>query len=537
MLFGLMSIFGNGVVSGWTVAISEAFKVSIGEGFGNINFMSGRTTFPATLSDLPANSTVYIYARTKARTTFTEEVSFVFHSSATLAEADFNFLLLAKVTTGTVGVESVDNTVRQEIGFIELIKASIRLHKHRGGSLNPSKIDLASEVKGQLPAFRIADFDAEKITTGTFDLARMPLLDHQDLDNVGLLTHPQLDTFVKTIEASNTELFGEIGTANLLQLIIAAKLIYEDPDSAFFTGTEIDENMINEFAVIPGITPNARIDFDNSTADIDVEQHYVKGIPPTTGTSFFVTFDTALAWSAQILDKLLISGDSVVLAFDEDNDITTEVIEGFESATEPNQDLTDTGTGLFTEENIIQVDQASLESESSSSNVTDGFYSGEFTHRKSFRIQFVKNFSPARDWSTFDSFNYNVKCLDQLHGAVKMYFTDSEDNKSPDFTILDKDETTDDATGSFAFRTIDLTTFNTNSITSIVIYSDDHTTNFSYFIDNMNIQRALLLPEEGTLKVRYSTGAAVVFSVLEWTSTEPSGTELEVRARAAKLIF
>lgn len=534
MLFGLMSIFGNGVVSGWAVAAGEAFSVSISEGFGNINFMSGRITFPATLNNLPSNSTVYIYARTKARTTFTEEVEFLFHSSATLAEADFNFLLLSRVTTGAAGVESIDNTVRQEIGFIELIKAAIRLHKHRGGSLNPTKIDLASEVKGQLPSFRIADFDAEKISTGTLDLSRIPLLDHQDLQNAGLLTHPQLDTFVKTLEASNTELFGEIGTANLLQLILAAKLIYEDPDSAFFTGSLIDENMINEFAVIPGITPNDRIDFDNSTANIDVVQHFVQGVPPTTGTSFYVTYDTALAWQAQILDKLSISGNSVILAFDENQDVTTEIIEGFESATAPNEDLTDSGSGLFLEQSVIQVDNTTIESESSSTNTTEGFYSGEFSHQQSIRVQFVKEFTPARDWSTFDSFNYDVKCTTAIHGAVKLYFTDSSGNKSPDFTILDEDETTDDASSSFEFRTIDLTTIPfANDIKSFVIYSDDHTTEFVYFLDNINIQRALLLPEEGTLKVRYSSGASVIFSTLEWTSTEPPGTELEVRARAA----
>jgi len=533
MLFGLMSVFGNGVVNGWTVAAGESFSVSISEGFGNINFMSGRTTFPFTLSNLPTNSTVYVYAKTKARTSFAEEVEFLFHSSPTLSEADFNFLLLAKVTTGAVSIESVDNTVRREIGFIELIKAAIRLHKHRGGSLNPSKIDLASEVKGQLPSFRIADFDAEKITTGTLDLARMPLLDHQDLQNVGLLTHPQLDTFVKTLEASNTELFGEIGTANLLQLIIATKLIYEDPDSAFFTGTQIDENMINEFAVIPGITPNDRIDFDNSTANIDLEQHFVQGVPPTTGTSFFVTFDTALAWSAQSLEKLSIAADSVVLAFDEEQDVTTEIIEGFESATDSDQDLTQTGSDLFTEENVLQadLDLATVKSERSATNTTEGGFSGEFSHRKSLRVQFVKEFSPARDWSTFDSFNYDVKTLSQTHGAVKLYFMDSSgDNKSPDFTVLEQDEITD----NFEFRTIDLSTIPfADDIASFVIYSDDHTNDFSYFIDNINIQRAILLPEEGTLKVRYSSGAPVVFSVLEWTSTEPPGTELEVRARVA----
>lgn len=530
MLFGLMSIFGNGVVSGWTVAAEEAFVVSISEGYGNINFMAGRSTFPTTLRNLPASTTVYIYVHTQARTSFTEEVEFVWHQSATLAETDFNFLLLAQVVVGATGIESVDNTVRQEIGFIELIQAAIRLHKHRGGSLNPSKIDLESEVKGQLPSFRIADFDAEKITTGTLDLARIPLLDHQDLDNVGLLTHPQLDTFVKTLEASNTELFGEIGTANLLQLIIAAKLIYEDPDSAFYTGNQIDEFMINEFAVIPGITTNDRIDFDNSTAEISLEEHYIRGVPPTTGTSFFVTYDTALAWQSQTLENLLVSGDSVVLDFDEENPTTIQMVEGFESATEPNQDLTDSGSGLFKEEVRVLADSATIESEASSTNVTEGFYAGEFSHTQSFRVQFVKEYSSSEDWSSFDSFFYDVKCLSQVHGSVKLFFSDSSGNESPHYSVLEQDQVTDD----FETRRIDLSTIAfANDIKKFTIYSDDHVNQFTYVIDNVHLQRAILLPEEGTLKVRYSAGAPVVFSTIEWTSTEPAGTELEVRARAA----
>jgi len=536
MLFGLMSIFGNGVVSGWTVAAEEAFAVSISEGFGNINFMAGRTTFPFTLRELPANSVVYIYAKTRQRTSFTEEVEFIFDGSSTLAETDLNFLLLAKVTTGNVSVESVDNSVRQEIGFIELIKAAIRLHKHRGGSLNPSKIDLASEVKGQIPSFRIADFDAEKITTGTFDLERIPLLDHQDLQNVGLLTHPQLDTFVKTLEASNTELFGEIGTANLLQLIIAAKLIYEDPESSFFTGTQIDENMINEFAVIPGITSNDRIDFDNTTAEVDLEQHFIKGVPPTTGTSFFVNFDTALAWNGQTLTNLLVVGDSLSLAFDPDQTTTTTIVEGFESASEPNQDLTDSGTGLFTEQTLVIVDSASVQSETSSSNVTGGFFSGKFSHEQSFRVQFVKEFSTGQDWTDFDTFKLDIKANPTTHKAVKFFFADSQytpqggGTKSVDYSLLEEDQ----STSGFETRTVDLTELSfRDDIKSIVIFSDDHSNTFEYFIDSMRIEKAVLLPEEGTMKLRYSSGGPVTFSTLEWTSTEPPGTEIEVRARAA----
>ena len=537
-LFGLMSIFGNGVVDGWVVAAEEAFRLNISEGFGNINFTSGKTTFPVTLSNIPANSTVYIYAKTRARTTFTEEIEFIFDLSATLAENNLNFLILAKVTTGNLSIESVDNTFRQEIAFIELINAAIRLHKHRGGSLNPSKIDLANEVKGQLPSFRIADFDAEKINTGTLDLYRMPLFDHQDLANVGLLTHPQLDTFVKTLEANNTELFGEIGTSNMLQLIIFAKLVYEDPDSAFFTGTQPDENMTNEFVVIPGITTNDRIDFDNSTAEINLIEHFIKGIPPTSGTSFFVNYDTALAWNAQTLSDLIVVADTVAMAFDPSNTTTTTVVEGFESATASNQNLTDDdGTGLFEEQTVVIVNEATIESNSNSTNVTEGFFSGKFKHQQSFRVQFVKNFSTAQDWTNFDQFSLNVKCNSDNHGPVNLFFVGSDYNfengtgtVSPDFSILAQNE----STNNFEVREIDLTTITfIDNIKAIVIYSDDHTTDFTYFIDNMVIQKAILLPEEGTMNLVYSAGSQVTFSTLTWTSTEPSGTEIEVRARAA----
>ncbi|MHA2279304.1 MAG: hypothetical protein ACXAC5_00225 [Promethearchaeota archaeon] len=339
------------------------------------------------------------------------------------------------------------------------------------------------------------------------------------------------------MEASNTELFGEIGTANLLQLIIAAKLIYEDPDSAFFTGSQIDENMINELVVIPGITSNDRIDFDNTTAEVDLEQHFIKGVPPTTGTSFFVNYDTALAWLAQSLENLLVTGNSLALAFDPDQTTTTTIVEGFESATENNQDLTDSGTGLFDEQTVVLVDSATIESSTSSTNVTEGFFSGEFKHQQSFRVQFVKSFNTAQDWTDFDLFSLDIKCLSAVHGSVKMFFAASDFNlstltgtKSPDLSLLAQDQ----ITGNFEARDVDLTTIPfRNDIKHIVIFSDDHTNNFTYFIDNMHIEKAVLLPEEGTMKLRYAAGAPVTFSTLEWTSTEPPGTEIEVRARAA----
>lgn len=536
-LFGLMSVFGNGVISGWTVTAEEAFKLSISEGQANINYTSARTQFPQNISNVPPNTIRYVYARIKESTGFDESVEFFLSNNKNLTTP--GFLLISKVTTGTNSIEAIDDTVRQNIGFLELIRAAINQHKHRGGANNPSKIDLSTEVKGQLPAFRIADFDAEKITTGTFDLSRIPLIDHQDLENVGLLTHPQLDTFVKTLESNNKELFGEIGASNLLQMIIAMKFIHDDSDSAFyFADRKVDETMINEFAVIPGITPNSYIDFDNTTAEVNLENHYIKGVPPTTGTSFYVRYNTDLAWnSAYSRDRLIVSGDTVTLAFNEDDESNIITIEGFESATTPGENLSTGGQELFRKETVLLSDSSGVTANSSATNVVEGFYSGKFSHQQSFRSQFVKEFTEAQDWTTYDSFIVNIKSLSAQHGSVKMYLESDTGVKSSDFVLLEQNEVTqnDDPTANnFEMRIVDLSLISfRDQVKKIVIFSDDLSNPFSFFVDYINIQRAILLPEDGRIVLRYSSSGSLTFSNIQWTSIEPSGTSIDVRVRAA----
>lgn len=539
-LYGLMSIFGNGVISGWNVTAASTFGISISEGYGNINFTAGRSEFPASISDIPPNSINYVYARIKERTRFTEDLEFILSPVKNLE--DPHFLLLAEVITGPLSIERIDNAIRQEITFLELIKSAIKAHKHRGGTQNPSKINLTSEVYGQLPAFRIADFDAEKITTGTFDLSTMPLIDHQDLKNIGILPHAGLDTFVKTIETSNKELFGELVTSNLLQLILAAKLIYDDPSSEFYSNDKIfDQNMINMISVIPGVTPDSFIDFDNTTATINLENNYIEGVPPTTGTSFYVNYDTDLAWeSSYSRDNVLIVGNSVTLAFNEDDESNTILLEGFESATNPNQNLSSSDSDsleLFKKETVITVDNAKITSNSVATDVIEGFYSGKFNHQQSFRVQYKKEFTSAQDWSTYDSFTLYIKCLSSIHGSVKIFFYDSTGEKSTEFVILDEDEVTsndDPAENNFELRVINTSQIAFRSdIKGFVILSDDTDNPFHFFVDYISIQRAVLLPESGTIVLRYSTSNQVTFSQIDWSSIEPNGTEIRVRARSA----
>lgn len=539
-LYGLMSIFGNGVIDGWVVSSSESFSVEVSEGYGNINYIASRTEFPESIDNLTPNSVTYIYAKNTRSTLYDEGISFVTSSNSQIA--DPNFLLLAKVTVGNAAVDSVDNSVRTEIGFWELIKAAIRQHKHRGGSLYPSKIDLSSEVKGQLPSFRIADFDAEKITSGTFNLKQMPFIDHQDLQNVGLLTHSQLDSFVKSLELSNKELFGEIGTSNLLQLIIAVKLIYEDPSSPYYITNMVDENMINELVVIPGITPNNRIDFDHTTAIVDLDNHEIRGVPPVSGTSFYVNYDSALAWnSAFLLQDVVISGDYVTLAFTDPSQADRLNIEGFESASCPGQILSANGTStpctstsLFEKQIVPLGDTANITANANALDVVDGFYAGKFSHQQGFRIQYVKSYEVVQDWTNYETFSYYIKCLDQIHGEVKIYFQgETDDDKSIEYTLLDSNYVTS-GTNGYEARQIDLTLIPfIDRIKKFVIYSDDITNPFTFSIDKIQLQRATLLPDSGVVKLRYSSNTSIVFSTIDWNSSEPSETSITVRARAS----
>lgn len=537
-IYGLFSIFGNGVINGWTVTTSGTFEISVSEGWGNINFISGRTEFPEVISDIPPNSINYVYAKLRNRTLFSEDIEFVLTQDGSIT--DPNFLLLAEVVTNGTTVSTINNNVRQEIGFLELIKDVIKNHKHRGGSLHPSKIDLQSEVTGQLPSFRIADLDTEKITSGVLDLGRLPIINHQDLDNVGILTHPQLDTFVKTLEVNNKELFGEIGSSVAIQLILSMKYIYDDVDSPFyFSPRTVDKYMSNLLTVIPGITPENRIDTANSTANISTVEKFIGGIVPSSGTSFYVTYNTDSAWnSASSKENVIIVSDTVSLAFTEDND-SILTIENFESATTSNQSLTGTSSTvkLFDKQTVVVSDSADIYANTTALDVLEGFFSGKFSHKQNVRVQYVKNFNEVQDWSGYNSFVTNVKCLDSIHGSVKVYFFDADGKKSVDFTILDEDEVTENddlLANNFESRIVSVSQISFRSkVKGFVIYSDDTTSEFSFLIDYITLQKDVALPEDGKIVLRYSTSNQVVFSVLQWTSTEPDGTSINVRARAA----
>ena len=222
-LYGMYNIFGNGVIDGFNVSDAgfqgeDGISVNISQGTGIINFIAAQNEVPGTVNGLPPNSVVEIYAEIVGSTYLDRGVVFSY-SELPVPGA----IKIALVSTGADNIVFIDNSVRDLIGFEEIIQEAIDAHKHRG---TPSKIDLVEEVRNQLPGSRLEGIDASKVVSGRFDVDRIPLVDHNDLEHNGMLTHAALDSFVRTFSQNNKELLGEINSVNLLKMIIFHK--YKD---------------------------------------------------------------------------------------------------------------------------------------------------------------------------------------------------------------------------------------------------------------------------------------------------------------------
>ena len=157
-LYGLYSIFGSGVISGWVVQNPlvqdpNNITINITAGMGIVNYYAAETLFDTILSGLPANQTLYVFAQTTGLTATTSAVTFIYSQSLYVSQA----VLLAVVVTSNNGIVSIDTSVATQIGFQAVIDQEIAKHHHRG---SPTKIDLATETKGQLPGNKLGNMSA-----------------------------------------------------------------------------------------------------------------------------------------------------------------------------------------------------------------------------------------------------------------------------------------------------------------------------------------------------------------------------------------
>tara|TARA_B100000614_G_scaffold262909_1_gene300831 strand:+ start:315691 stop:319212 length:3522 start_codon:yes stop_codon:yes gene_type:complete len=521
-LYGLYTIFGNGVIRGWNLQEPEdaiqqnSISVTVTPGIGIIGLLATETTLPEVVQDLPSNDTVDIWAILTGGTINNRDVQFIWSRTAPSDSA----VRLGRVATGSNEIVSIDSSFRDEIGFIELIKEEIAKHKHRG---TPTKIDLQQETRNQLPGARMEDFDASKIISGRFDVERIPKLDHNDLENNGLLTHAALDSFVRTITAGNRELLGEVGSVNLMRLLTSWKYKYPI----------IDDGFINSMTVIPGVTDSRFIDFDASTAWIDLSSQCISGRPTSIGQIRSIIWETTTAFlTAYDRNLVTIANDQVFLTR---GGSSAQFIENFEQVTSGGQNI----PGFTTATQVISDDLEVISNDSDGFR-TQGFYGGEFKTDRSFRAIYTKTINVNKDWSLFDELVVDVKSLAITHGSVYMYFVheeaDGTEVKSQDYLLLGPDEITsnpDPNANGFEQRSFSIANATRGNVSRLVFYTDDIVTKHKFYIDNIFLRNQALFPPEGFIRFRFSSGVPVTFSSLIWESEEPDGTELRVRIRTA----
>jgi len=523
-LYGLYNVFGNGVISGWNVTDAgyqqdSGISISVSSGVGVIKYLAAETSIPASVTNLTPNSNLDIYASITGETYQDRVIGFF--ASDTSQTSD-NIIRVARVATGANSISWIDNTVRDDIGFVEIIEDEINQHHHRG---TPSKIDLESEVKNQLPGARLSDIDASKITTGTFDVGRLPLIDHNNLENSGLLTHAALDAFVRTFSQNNKELLGEISSVNMLKTVAFLKYIYSG----------VDEHFVNELTLIPGISPNSFIDFVASTAHIDLDDNCISGYPAQTGMFTSVYWNTTFAFNTYRTNQnILVQNNTLSL------DRSSEAIDNI-------ADFTDGPVGFDTETRTVDNDQAAnVVRDGDGNNVAR--LGGGGTNVYYYR----KNFSESKNWDgTYDELVIKVKTTEQVHTPVYMYVingdnraTDSDGNftgsygsveagniagikkPSASWTLLAEDE----YMSSLTEKVFDISSLGLDEVSQITIYTED---DFTFEIDDIFARRTNLVSESGSVTYRYSTEASVVFHSIFYEANTPDGTSVSVRVKAA----
>lgn len=517
-LLGLFQVFGNGIIEGWEVSESGGLNVSVAPGRGHVFFMSAQTTEPRAVTGLTPSATNYVYAQAIDETRFNRDV--IFFASTTLFTGGKQ-LLLAKVTTNAAGVIEIDDSVRNDISFIEQIKALINQHRHRGGSDNPSKVDLASEVMGQLPGFRVEGIDASKIVSGRIPAGRIPVLEHSDLQHSGILTHAQLDSFVRNLSNPNVRLLGELSAINMLQLYLAQKHIWN----------EVDSYSTNLLAMIPGITDDTFTDYANTTALVDKFNHTIQGIPALSGslhaTTFRTTGDFKRAFARLRIE--IPENDPDGQFFRLSRPFEDLLIEGFDNVLSNAQAIPG-----WNVETVASGDENSSIISDNSKKV-DGAFSAKVQFDQQFRVQATKIFDEVQDWQDFNRLEVSIETLTEAHGQIRLDVLGPKGSDG-EYTVLNDPITllaVNETTSGFKTFAKDILSLTRDKVAGVRIYTDTalgwDLSPVVINLDRIILKNTVFYEQTGFIRFRLQTPQQSQWASISWDGDENDG---EIRARA-----
>ena len=508
-LYALFNVLGNGVKEGWNILPSSGLNVTITPGSGHVVFIAVQSTESVTLTLTPSIRN-YIYVVLNQTSYWDQSVSFVARAS----ESDELGLYLGYVDTDATQIIDVNTDGRVLLGFITLIQNFIAAHRHIGGDNNPPPVNLSSEVQGIINQRNLPDMDASIIKTGTIDDDRLPAIDHiTKLINQGTLTHAQLDSFVEALNIADPTLMGETSTIDLLQLILALKHVYPD----------IDEYMVNEIAFIPGISPDNYVDWDNTTATVDINTYSESGGHTITGhaapskRAYTKTWDTEAEFGSGTNQDVYINGDTVCL----DTEENVLVIDQFADI-----------TGW----SVLTTDLSSVPSSLTLDPTTWVFpiYSGKLSIGNT-QVEvalLIKKEFDAQDWSNYNYIVFYLKTTNVEHGDIFFFLNDNIAGVQNSYTkVLDRNTPTiniDTLQNGWQQITVDISAYTRSEINVIGFYIStqagwDTSKGFDLNIDDIYLTTGNQYKEDGYMRVIYGNNTfPYEYWRVRWDATIPT---------------
>ena len=421
-LYGLFSLFGNGIIYGWQLVGATGLSITVTAGSGHVSFVTVESLSNAVVSELLPNTRNYIYATLTDSSYWDKSVTFT--ASRTLSNLQPNLLYLGYADTDSNSVTSINMDNRTALGFTALVEDLVEEHRHIGGDGNPQPVNLDEDVVGVLNQSNIPNIDASKVN-GTLSTNVIPSIDHiTELINQGSLTHDQLDSFVNALSIEENSKMGDVSLTNLLQLILALKHAFPN----------IDDYLVNEISIIPGITPDSYIDLVNTTAEVDLDttqeggEHTISGEPSGNTITDTKTWDTNSEFNVATKNNIAVDGNSFSLDASESK-LQLDSFENLNNWEVVTNDLSSTT-------NNLAIDFVNYVNSISSGKVSIGSDDVELS------LSIQKNIS-GQDWSNYDEIVLFIYTDDVQHGDIFFFLNDANYGTQSSFTkILDENSPT-----------------------------------------------------------------------------------------------
>lgn len=520
-LYAVFSIMGNGVISGWNILAGDGLSIVITEGSGHVDFIAVESRSSVVISNLNPNIRNHIYAQILSDSYWSKQVSF----SAYASNNDLiDGLYIGYVDTDLTEVIDINIDDRKYLGYVELIRSVISTHRHIGGTGNPEPVNLSSEVQGVLSQDNLPDLDASILKSGQIDVNRLPLIDHiSQLINQGTLTHAQIDAYIESLNLVPSSMMGEVSTINLLQLILAMKHVYP----------EIDEYMVNEISYIPGISPDSFVDFDNTTASVDIRPssaggtHVISGVPPPSNKIYTRTWSRSNEFLSGDNYNIYANGDVVSLGVTNNK----YVLEDFDST-----------DGWV----VTTMDMSSIPafiSEDTHSYVTPPASGLLDVKDNDAELSLVFNkIFPAQDWSGYNYIVFYLKTDSVKHGDIYFYINDVFNGVQDSYTkVLNRETPTIDINtmkNGWQMVVVDITAYSRSNINTMGFFVStndgwDGAAGFDLNMDNFYLSSGNIYNQDGYFRVIYGGDFKYDFWRVRWDSivNPDSGAILKSRTR------